>query len=653
MSYNLLFPLLYIISKFVYKPKLTRTYHIAYNHASFAIRYLVLLTLIFLIKDPFSLIVNSVIEDDYIVKTTKGKVQGVKQLTSTLNPVIAYLGVPYATPPLGDLRFRHPLPISPWVGTLNATKYPNSCYQIFDTLFGNFSGSQMWNPNTPLSEDCLYLNLWVPYGSDALSRPSKPMAVMVWIFGGGFYSGTSSLDVYDGRILASSNDVIVANFNYRVGSLGYLYLGRPEVAGNAGLFDQRLAMQWIHDNIAEFGGDPHRITLFGESAGASSVDMHMISPGSWRYFERAILESGTSTNYWATVTPQEAVKRGLRLAEGLDCPFKTDTLQATIECLRSADPWDIVTHDWVTTEYMKFPFVPVVDGVWFEESPQALLQKKKFKKTSVLIGTNGEEGTYFNIYQLPNLFLPLDKKVILEKSQFAKSLTDLFPQFNQIGHKAILYEYTNWEDANNNLNVLDAFDKSVGDFYFTCGVNQMAYAYAKTGINVFKYYFSHRSSQNPWPTWMGVMHADEINYIFGEPLVPGKGYKPEEIELSRNMMKFWTNFAKTGNPNINEDGKWSEIQWPLHTTQNREFLRLSVDSHDIGKGPRTKQCAFWQEFIPDLMTATEDLSDTEIQWKSQFNDWKTKYIVDWKLQFDKYVTRQNTKYENCAITNKI
>lgn len=213
------------------------------------------------------------------------------------------MSIPYAQPPLGALRYRHPRPAEKWSGILNATHQPNSCVQIVDTTFGDFVGADMWNPNTPMSEDCLYVNVFVPH-----PRPKKS-PVMIWIYGGGFFQGTATLDVYDYKTLATEENIILVSLQYRVANLGFLYLGTPDAPGNVGLFDQNLALRWVHDNIHHFGGDPSRVTLFGESAGAVSVSLHLLSPMSRDLFQRAILQSGSPTTPWAIVDRKEAILR--------------------------------------------------------------------------------------------------------------------------------------------------------------------------------------------------------------------------------------------------------------------------------------------------------------------------------------------------------
>lgn len=206
-----------------------------------------------------------------------GRVRGVRQTVLGRRDVDIFLGIPFARPPVGELRFRRPEVARPWTGTWDATRLPATCFQAIDQAFGRFRGVDMWNPNTNMSEDCLYLNIWQPIDSGGETRRRKDggngggKAVMVWIYGGGFYSGTSTLELYDGRIIAAKSDVVVVSMQYRIGPLGFLYLGVPEVPGNQGLLDQQLALQWIYNYIQAFGGDRQRITLFGESSGAAST----------------------------------------------------------------------------------------------------------------------------------------------------------------------------------------------------------------------------------------------------------------------------------------------------------------------------------------------------------------------------------------------
>lgn len=477
--------------------------------------------------------------DPLIVTTDKGKVRGITLTAPSGKKVDAWMGIPYAQPPIGALRFRHPRPIDKWQGVLNATKPPNSCVQIVDTVFGDFPGATMWNPNTELSEDCLYINVVVPR-----PRP-KNAVVMLWIFGGGFYSGTSTLDVYDHRTLAAEENVITVSMQYRVASLGFLYLGTPDAPGNTGLFDQNLALRWVRDNIHRFGGDPNKVTLFGESAGAVSVSMHLLSPLSRDLFQRAILESGSPTAPWALVTREEAILRALRLAEAVGCPHDRKKLTETVDCLREKDPKTLVDNEWGTLGICEFPFVPVVDGAFLDETPQRSMATGRFKKTDILTGSNTEEGYYFIIYYLTEL-LRKEEGITVTREEFLQAVRELNPYVNGAARQAIIFEYTDWNEPDNPNSNRDALDKMVGDYHFTCNVNEFAQRYAEEGNNVYMYLYSHRSKSNPWPKWTGVMHGDEISYVFGEPLNPNLHFLEEEKQFSRRIMRYWANFAKTG-----------------------------------------------------------------------------------------------------------
>ncbi|XP_058822042.1 acetylcholinesterase isoform X1 [Topomyia yanbarensis] len=545
---------------------------------------------------------DSTDNDPLVVTTDKGKVRGVTLEAPSGKKIDAWMGIPYAQPPVGPLRFRHPRPVEKWAGVLNATKPPNSCVQIVDTVFGDFAGATMWNANTPLSEDCLYINVVVPH-----PRP-KNAAVMLWIFGGGFYSGTATLDVYDHRTLASEENVIVVSLQYRVASLGFLFLGTPEAPGNAGLFDQNLALRWVRDNIHRFGGDPARVTLFGESAGAVSVSLHLLSALSRDLFQRAILQSGSPTAPWALVSREEATLRALRLAEAVKCPHDATKLSDTVECLRSKDPNVLVDNEWGTLGICEFPFVPVVDGAFLDETPQRSLASGRFKKTDILTGSNTEEGYYFIIYYLTEL-LRNEEGVTVSREEFLQAVRELNPYVNGAARQAIVFEYTDWIEPENPNSNRDALDKMVGDYQFTCNVNEFAQRYAEEGNNVFMYLYTHRSKGNPWPRWTGVMHGDEINYVFGEPLNPALGYIEEEKGFSRKIMKYWSNFAKTGNPNSNPPT--TELpEWPKHTAHGRHYLELGLNTSFVGRGPRLRQCAFWKKYLPQLVAATSNLQVT-------------------------------------------
>jgi len=279
---------------------------------------------------------------------------------------------------LGDLRFRKPVPIDRWQNIYDATQLPNSCYQEPLKAFPGFRGEKKWNPSTPVSEDCLYLNLWVPTKfrqfsfSGSNNTNLSNASVMIWIHGGGYSKGASTLDLYNGLTLAAVNDVIVASLNYRVGAFGFLYLGIDEAPGNMGLYDQAMAMQWIKDNIHFFGGNPNSITVFGESAGAGSISAHLLSPVSKHLIKRAILESGSVNAHWSHMSAEKSKALAQTLAENVGCIEKGNSsvtllekdLANVVQCLRNQDVRNFsLAQNNLYSIVVRFPFVPTVSSV--------------------------------------------------------------------------------------------------------------------------------------------------------------------------------------------------------------------------------------------------------------------------------------------------
>lgn len=503
-------------------------------------------------------------KSDPTVSTEAGLVRGLRYRTPEL-PYngFAFLGIPFAKPPVGWRRFLYPEPVDPWPGFFEADRLPNSCIQTPDHFFGTeFRGSNMWNPDPgSVSEDCLYLNVWVPSTAAAASS-WKPwltkLPVMVWIFGGAYSSGTTSLDLYDGRLLASLNNVVVVSIGYRLGAFGFLCLDDPAAAPcNVGLFDQLMALTWVQSNILQFGGDPTNVTLFGESSGAASASLHLFSRLSHDKFQRCILQSGAATMPWAVTSLAEGRRRSVELAVSyLDCDGSENDVRRLADCLRSADAHDLVERQWVSRGVLQFPFLPVVDGHFLAEDPIVSLRHGRFKRCPILLGSNRNEGSWFIVYELSD-HLSLERKST-SRDQFVSSLRRLFFYYPQYGSSppnssssavvfdAIAYRYTDWTDANDTDSNTAALESAVGDAFFVCPLNEFARSYAAAGLPVFSYLFGHRYESNPWPHWMGVLHGDEIPFVFGHVFKSRQLYTATDRRLSQMMMRYWTNFARTG-----------------------------------------------------------------------------------------------------------
>ncbi|XP_064157975.1 cholinesterase-like isoform X1 [Anguilla rostrata] len=567
-------------------------------------------------------------QDDLTVLTDKGKVRGTR-VPVPGGSVVAFLGIPYAEPPVGDLRFRRPVPCKAWSGVWEANEFPSTCHQHRDEMFPGFPGAEMWNPNTRMSEDCLYLNVWVP------SPTPHAAPVMAWIYGGGFSTGTASLEVYDGRFLSNTEGVLVVSFNYRVGALGFLALpGSQGVSGNAGLFDQRMVLQWISDNIAAFGGDPQAVTLFGESAGAASVNFHVLSPGSHALFTRAILQSGSVNAPWAAVPEGEAWNRSIALARLLDCESGSAT--GMEDCLRRLGPEEIVSQQHnVLKQHLPVgsAFIPTVDGDFLPDLPSVLIQSGQFKKTEFLLGVNKDEGTYFLVYGAPGFSIEHESLITVDNLLQVVGL--FFPGLSDIARDAVAFYYTDWTDEFNGKKNRDALNSIIGDYYITCPLLEVTQRFATFGNDAYLYFFDHRSSRNTWPPWMGVMHGYEIEFVFGLPLNRSLGYTVEEEAMSRKIMKYWANFARTGNPNVP-----GPATWPVFSAGTQEYISLNSDSPRTLKKLRAMQCKFWDSFLPKLQDMTVSIDKAELQWKTQFHRWLS-YMLDWKNQFNDYSLKKN------------
>ncbi|KAL1441257.1 hypothetical protein MTO96_008679 [Rhipicephalus appendiculatus] len=288
---------------------------------------------------------------DPVVVTENGSVQGktVTVLNGTTE-VDAYLGIPYAAPPIGELRFKGPVPPVSWRPyVLDATKKGSACIQ-----FTPANPIPSWAEHeSEQSEDCLYVNVWTPRKKENATEQLKH--VMVWIHGGGFNSGSASMDLYDGAILAAAGDVVVVSMNYRLGVFGFISLpnDRTPVNGNQGLLDQVFALRWVHDNIVNFGGDPARVTLFGESAGGWSIGYHAISPMARSLFNRAIVQSA------GVLVPQladpfsVAEAKALQFADSVGCVSDDVNITSTVGCLQNKSAHHlIIMQSIVCAQYL-------------------------------------------------------------------------------------------------------------------------------------------------------------------------------------------------------------------------------------------------------------------------------------------------------------
>ncbi|KAL9970956.1 hypothetical protein ACROYT_G023425 [Oculina patagonica] len=542
-------------------------------------------------------------QDSPVVQTESGVVVGKIETLPHGKAVHKYLGIPYVEPPVGELRFAAPKPVKPWSGIKQATDFGASCFQVESLPFPRI-------PKTPtgqLSEDCLFLNVFVP----STVKPDDKLAVMVYIHGGSFSLGSSTL--YHGGVLAGFNDVIVVSINYRLGVLGFLNIPGTDYKGNYGMLDQVQALQWVQANIASFGGDPNRVTIFGQSAGGMSVSLHLISPLSKGLFHRAIMQSGVSSSplYCGKVTKTEQLELFAKL---INCSLGP----TLVDCVRVKTAEEIVTAQGGLTHPLytgtQDIVAPIVDGDFLPDVPESLFKTAQFHPdVDVIIGFNSNEGAAFLMMIPPEIVKDGIEPNMFESFVIGGGLM-YAREKSKLVEEMILLEYTNHADPNNKIIVRQAMLDSASHAYFVAPPIQEAKALSKEGRAPYVYLFNHRPVHTRVPDWIGVVHDMENGFVFGapfknisDPMLNMMVAKYSEIEkgLSLYIMKLWTDFAKYGTPNPPDTGP-SPVTWPKFTEEEQEYLVLDVKP-GVEQRYQAEKVAFWNEVVPKVL----ELSKTE------------------------------------------
>lgn len=463
------------------------------------------------------------------VRTEAGAVEGT---TSADGKVLIFKGIPFAAPPVGTLRWREPQPVASWQGVRKATEFGARCMQ------GNVFGDMAFRDGGP-SEDCLYLNVWIPKAS-----ASSKLPVMVWIYGGGFQAGATSEGRQDGERLAHKG-VVVVSMNYRLGIFGFF--SHPELtkesphhaSGNYGLLDQTAALEWVHKNIAAFGGDPNNVTIFGESAGSFSVCAQMASPVSKNLIAKAIGESGAFFGRTLSAKPlAESEKSGVEFAQ--------ENNASTLEQLRGIPAQQLL--DAAMKNRSAFRFGPNLDGYFFPDSPTEIYAKGEQAHIPLLAGWNRDEGNYHAIFG----------KDAATKENFASKISQTFGDKSPEVLKAFPGDTD--EQAKTSADLLATAN------FIGYGTWKWLEMQIKLGTApVYRYEFDEAPPIPPAGPMVAdgpeAYHSAEIEYVFGDldsKKVDGKpvAWRPEDRELSEQMSSYWTNFAKTGDPNGPALPKW-------------------------------------------------------------------------------------------------
>jgi para-nitrobenzyl esterase len=489
------------------------------------------------------------------VKVEGGKVEGILE-----NGLRVFRGIPFAKPPVGELRWKAPQPVHPWEGIRKAKQFAPSCPQITTIEEHRF---------LELSEDCLYLNVWTPAQSSGEKLP-----IMVWIYGGGFTRGSASLPFYSGEELAR-HGIVVVSITYRVGALGFL--AHPEltaespdkISGNYGLLDQIAALQWVQKNIEAFGGDPSKVTIFGESAGAISVSMLCASPLAKRLFRGAISESGGSFAPVHDVRGFDGIL-SLQAAEQEGVAFAQRMGAGSIAELRKIKP-----EKWISDPMSQMGgFWPTVDGYVILDDQYKLYEQGKYNDVNVLIGTNSDEGTMF---ANPAASVEAYQENIRARfGAFADRVLEAYP--------AHTIDETYYASA-------DIFRETI----FAWPTYAWANLQSATGqSSVFVYYFDQPQPRSSFDQLepRGAAHASEIDYVFGHLAADQR--TESDFKLSKMMIDYWTNFAKHGNPN----GE-NLPQWETYSAGN-PFVLLLKDVPQRIDWPNKDKLLLMEEYFSAL-----------------------------------------------------
>ncbi|XP_072344949.1 bile salt-activated lipase-like [Scyliorhinus torazame] len=524
-----------------------------------------------------------------VVKTEGGRVEGTNKRDGFFASVDIFKGIPFAATPK---RFEKAGPHPGWSDILKAKDFKPRCLQTTltqDAVFG--------------SEDCLYLNIWVPHGR----KVSSNLPVMVWIFGGGFLMGAGhganflNNYLYDGREIASRGKVIVVTFNYRVGPLGFLSTGDTNAPGNQGLWDQHMAISWVKRNIAAFGGDPNKITLFGESAGAASVSLQTLSPYNKGLIKRAISQSGVATSPWAV--QRNPMHWAQQLAQKVGCP--RDDPAAMVACLKITDPSAVTLAIPLKLINLETPLLfyliwsPVIDGDFIPAEPKNLYHNAA--GIDYIAGVNNMDG---------HLFAGLDVHSINQAGLGKTYPSDLYNLIQSLtvgsGEKGanITYaQYTKDWPANPSQEIIKRAVVALETDVLFLVPTQLAldlHSRHTQGAKTFSYLFSYPSRAPIYPRWMGADHADDLQYVFGKPFATPLGYRPRDRDVSRYIIAYWTNFAQTGDPSRGESKV--PTPWIPYTTMYTQYLEINKDigMNSVKQRLRYDIVNFWNQTFTAL-----------------------------------------------------
>ena len=487
----------------------------------------------------------------------------------------AFYGVPFAAPPVQDLRWTNPMPPQPWSNTLKTIELPPACPQPEC----NPSNKLFCQPRQ--SEDCLYLNVFTPNNYDSNNK----LPVLLWFYGGSFNEGYSGLPVYNGTFISNLTNTIIITSNYRVGALGFLWNDKLGLQGNYGYFDQVFATEWAYRNIPNFGGDKSRIVIFGESAGAHSVALHILNKSS--IISGAIMESACIG--LPLRKPTNWGKLPAAFAETCGCSSDIyPNPGQRLQCLKNVSFIDIIgcqiisnqktpQPGWYLLQYNQ-PWVPTVNTNVLIDNPLIAIQNGYWNdKIPIIIGSNKGEGWAFVDYAQNYTFDTLSNTL---REEFGQSVAIKVLEF---------YNVSNDTQGS----TISETAQIITDFHFRCPARNVS---AIKRDNIYNFHFDHASSFNYliYGNSSGcngnACHSAEIPYVFDDDLTEfGIEFTKAEKDLAIEMIKYWTNFAKSGNPN---NGQHVQVEWNMFG-ENEQVLMINTEETTISTHFDDYNCNFW------------------------------------------------------------
>lgn len=500
------------------------------------------------------------------VETESGKVRGASE---TEADSCVWKGIPFAAPPVGELRWKAPAPHPSWPGIKDATEFGRQCMQVPNPLVVRKLG---------FSEDCLTLNIWSP-------KKSGSFPVLFWIHGGGLTIGSSASPMYYGLYLADKKDVVLVSINYRLGPFGFYSLkefaenDREGLTSNTGLLDMVRGLEWVRDNISKFGGDPNSVTIFGESAGSHAVCNLLACPLAKGLFHKAIMESGGC----GAESMDECNADGAVFAAAAGCEGP-----GTASCMmgKSADEiMDVVRKDSSVGQVFssdRFDFGLCVDGRALEADPIEEIKAGRYNNVPIIAGTNRDEFKLFALISSPGYrLLPVSRLHAKSNNRFAPNEGSL-DRYNE------LYPKSSYRRP------ADAWAAAVTDATFGCrGLEEVE---ASAPNQPATYYYRFDYDRHMVPHLLGAAHGLEIPFIFdtvkqgGLMAIYSKRQVKESEELVDIMMGYWTNFAKTGDPN----GPGLP-EWPAYNTKSPQRINLDLPTRAASADDIVEKCEFWAE----------------------------------------------------------